>query len=285
LTPRHSSGSATALRIGLSGWSYPGWRGRFYPRELAHNAELDFVAQRFSTVEVNASFYRLQRAETYRRWAGQTPAGFKFAVKGSRYITHMKRLLSTTALANFFASGVLALADKLGPVLWQLPPTLGFDRAVLEAFLQSLPSTTADAARLAAGHDERLNGRAYLEPVVDQPLRHALEIRHDSFRDPGVTELLGKHGVALVAADSAGHFPQLLEDTADFVYVRLHGHEELYTSGYDDASLRTWAQRIARWREAGRDVYVYFDNDANVRAPVDALRLRELCTEPIPARI
>jgi uncharacterized protein YecE (DUF72 family) len=280
---RQSPDSGTDLRIGLSGWSYPGWRGRFYPRGLAHAAELDYVAQRFDTVEVNASFYRLQRPETYRRWAEQTPAGFMFAVKGSRYVTHMKRLQSRTALANFFASGVLALGDKFGPVLWQLPPTMRFDPGVLEPFLQSLPRTTADAAKLAAKHDERLNGRAYLEFGVDRPLRHALEVRHESFRDPSAVALLREQGVALVVADSAGLFPQLLEDTADFVYVRLHGREELYTSGYDDASLRTWAQRIARWREAGRDVYVYFDNDAKVRAPVDAARLRELCADPVPA--
>jgi uncharacterized protein YecE (DUF72 family) len=189
--------------------------------------------------------YRLQRPETYRRWSEQTPASFMFAVKGSRYLTHMKRLQSRPALANFLASGVLALAGKLGPVLWQLRPTMGFDRAVLEPFLQTLPRTTGCAARLAGEHDERLNGRAYLEPVVDQTMRHAPEVRHDSFRGPGVTDLLREHGVALVVADSAGHFPQLVEDTADFVYVRMHGHEELYTSGYDDASLRSCGHRAS----------------------------------------
>ncbi|MCW2495766.1 DUF72 domain-containing protein [Jatrophihabitans sp.] len=269
--------SGGELRIGLSGWSYPGWRGRFYPRGLPHNAELGYVAERFSTVEVNASFYRLQRPDTYRRWVEQTPGGFLFAVKGSRYITHMKRLQSSVAMANFLASGVLALGDRLGPLLWQLPPTMHFDPAVLEPFLTGLPRTMAAAGRLARKHDERLNGRSVLAVSADLPLRHALEVRHESFRDERLYGLLREQGVGLVVADSAGHYPRLMEATADFVYVRLHGEEELYTSGYDDASLRGWAGRIARWRAEGRDVYVYFDNDAKVRAPVDALRLAELC--------
>jgi uncharacterized protein YecE (DUF72 family) len=195
----------------------------------------------------------------------------------------MKRLRSTAALANFFASGVLALAEKLGPILWQLPPTMRFEPAVLEPFLKALPDGTMEAAELARQYDERLKGLAFLGVETDQPLRHALEVRHDSFRDPSLYALVREHGVALVVADSAGHFPQLVEDTADFVYVRLHGHDELYTSGYDDPALRDWAGRIARWRATGRDVYVYFDNDAKVQAPLDALGLRELCTEPVSA--
>jgi uncharacterized protein YecE (DUF72 family) len=268
---------AGELRVGLSGWSYPGWRGRFYPTGLGHNAELGYVAERFCTVEINASFYRLQRPDTYRRWVEQTPEGFLFAVKASRYITHMKRLQSTVAVSNFLASGVLALGDKLGPLLWQLPPTMRFDPAVLEPFLVGLPRTTSVAARLARTHDERLTGRSFLTVSEDRPLRHAIEVRHESFRDARLYALLREQGVGLVVADSAGHFPLLTEATADFVYVRLHGEDELYTSGYDDVSLRRWAERINRWRGEGRDVYVYFDNDAKVRAPVDALRLVQLC--------
>ena len=265
----------------MSGWSYPGWRGRFYPRGLAARAELDYVAQRFTSVEINASFYRLQRPKTFQSWAEQTPDGFLFTVKGSRYITHMKRLSSETALANFFASGVLALGAKLGPVLWQLPPSMRFDPAVLEPFLQLLPTDTKGAAELARGHDERLKNRSYLEVTDNLPLRHAIEVRHESFRDPRCLQLLRDYSVAAVVADSAGHFPQLLEQTAGFAYVRLHGDAELYTSGYDDAALEIWAKRIDGWRSDGQDVYVYFDNDAKVRAPVDALRLRELC-EGVP---
>ena len=277
--------STPQLRIGLSGWSYPRWRGVFYPAALARGTELAYAAQLFTSVEINASFYRLQRAETFERWAQQTPAEFVFAVKGSRYITHLKRLESRTALANFFASGVLALGAKLGPLLWQLPPTLRFDPALIGPFLDLLPRSMSAAAELATAHDERVT--SYTGGIAaDRPLRHAIEVRHESFRDARLYDLLRERSVALVVADSAGHFPQIFENTAGFSYVRLHGQDELYTSGYDDASLRRWAGRIAQWRADGRDVYVYFDNDAKVRAPVDAMRLQELCAnEQHPGRV
>ncbi|PFG40637.1 uncharacterized protein YecE (DUF72 family) [Georgenia soli] len=264
------------VRVGISGWRYRPWRGTFYPKGLPQRRELEFVAERLRTVEINGSFYSLQRPESYRSWYAQTPPGFVFAVKGGRFITHMKKLAGIeTPLANFFASGVLALGDKLGPVLWQLPPNLGYDPGRLTAFFERLPRSTADAARLAAQHDERLDGRALTEAVEDRPLRHALEVRHDSFRDPAFTDLLRAHEVAVVVADTAGRWPLIEEVTADFVYVRLHGDAELYVSGYDDAALDAWAARIRRWDEAGRDVYVYFDNDVKVRAPVDAIALAD----------
>lgn len=264
------------VRVGISGWRYRPWRGTFYPKGLPQRRELEFVADRLRTVEINGSFYSLQRPESYRAWYAQTPPGFVFAVKGGRFITHMKKLAGIdTPLANFFASGVLALGEKLGPVLWQLPPNLGYDPDRLAAFFERLPRSTADAARLATQHDERLDGRALTEPGEDRPLRHALEVRHDTFRDPGFTDLLRAHDVAVVVADTAGKWPLIEEVTADFVYVRLHGDAELYVSGYDDAALDAWAARIRRWDEAGRDVYVYFDNDVKVRAPVDAMALAD----------
>ncbi|SDQ49930.1 DUF72 domain-containing protein [Quadrisphaera sp. DSM 44207] len=267
--------------VGLSGWAYAGWRGAFYPRGLPQRSELPFVAQRLGAVEVNASCYRLQRPETYRAWAQQVPDGFALAVKGSRYITHLKRLGGAeAALANFLASGVLALGPKLGPLLWQLPPTLtwepGGDRERVEAFLAALPRTTAQAAVVAQGHDERLEGRAHTTTDADRPLRHAVEVRHDSFADPSFEEVLAEHGTALVLADTAGRWPALRARTADFAYLRLHGDEELYVSGYSQEALRRWADVVREEAATGRDVLVFFDNDVEVRAPYDAMALQAL---------
>jgi len=271
---------ATALteaRIGVSGWRYRPWRGVFYPDGLVQRRELEFLSRRMNSVEINGSFYALQRPDSYRAWYEQTPDGFVFAVKGGRFITHFKKLRDVeTPLANFFASGVLALGDKLGPLLWQLPPNLPFRPARMDEFLTMLPRSTVEAARLAEGHDARLDGRALTTTDVDRPLRHAVEIRHDSYRDPAFTALLREHGVAVVMADTAGRWPMLDEATADFAYARLHGAEELYVSGYDAPALGWWAERVRAWRDGGRDVYVYFDNDVKVRAPFDAEALARL---------
>ncbi|MFC7406372.1 DUF72 domain-containing protein [Georgenia alba] len=273
------------VHVGISGWRYGPWRGTFYPRGLPQREELGYVAARLGTVEINGSFYSLQTPTSYRRWYEQTPQGFLFAVKGPRFVTHMKKLTDVgTPLANFFASGVLALGEKLGPVLWQLPPTLAFDAGRLERFLRLLPRTTGEAARLAAGHDERLEGRAWTEPGPDRPLRHAVEVRHDSYRDPAFPDLARACDVAVVVADTAGRWPFLEVITADFLYVRLHGDAELYVSGYDDVALAEWALRVRRWHEEVRDVYVYFDNDAKVRAPFDALGLSGRLAELLPVR-
>jgi len=272
---QHSSGPAT-IRVGISGWSYAGWRRRFYPAGLVRHDELSYAAQRFSSIEVNGSFYSLQRPSSYATWAKQTPDDFVLAVKGGRYITHMLRLAGVeNALANFFASGVLALGHKLGPVLWQLPPSFAFDDQRLAMFFGQLPRDMGEAARLAAGHDDKVPDERALTTtdVPRQRIRHALEVRHESFRSAQAYELLRRHDVALVVADSAGRWPMIEEVTSDFVYVRLHGAEELYTSGYDDPSLERWAARVLRWAGSGRDVYVYFDNDAKVHAPYDALSL------------
>ena len=218
------------IRIGTSGWVYPPWRGTFYPPGLAQRRELEHLSRRVNAVEINGSFYSLQRPTSYQAWAAQTPEGFAFAVKGGRFITHMKKLRDVeTPLANFFASGVLALGPKLGPVLWQLPPVLAFDPERLDAFLAQLPRSTSAAARLAEQHDERLVGRAWTVTDADRPLHHALEVRHPTFRDPVFVALLRAHHVALVVADTAGTWPYLEDVTAELVYVRLHGDAELYT--------------------------------------------------------
>ncbi|GAA4416882.1 DUF72 domain-containing protein [Georgenia halophila] len=273
------------VRIGISGWRYGPWRGVFYPRGLPQRSELAYVADRLGTVEINGSFYSLQSPTSYRAWYEQTPPGFLFAVKGGRFITHMKKLAGVdVALANFFASGVLALSDKLGPFLWQLPPNLGFDASRMDDFLGRLPRTTTAAAALAAGHDHRLK-EAWTDGGPERPLRHAVEVRHETFRDPAFAELMRAHGVAVVVADTAGKWPFLEEVTADFVYTRLHGDSELYVSGYDDPALDTWAARIRAWHDTGRDVYVYFDNDTKVRAPVDAIALARRLADLLPARV
>lgn len=265
--------TAADVRIGTSGWRYSPWRKKFYPPELPQRRELEYLASRLNSVEINGSFYSLQRPSSYQDWAAQTPDSFLFAVKGGRFITHMKKLRDVeTPMANFFASGPLALGDKLGPVLWQLPPNLRYDADVVRGFLELLPSSTASAVEFALRHDERLDGRAWTTVDADRPLRHAVEVRHPSFRNRGFVELLREYGVALVVADTAGRWPYLEDVTADFVYVRLHGDVELYTSGYTDEALDRWAEKVRAW---DRDVYVYFDNDAKVHAPFDAIGLAE----------
>lgn len=272
------------VRIGISGWRYRPWRGVFYPRGLPQRRELEYASRRLRTVELNGSFYSLQRPESYLAWAAAVPPDFLFAVKGGRFITHMKRLRDVAApLANFFASGPLALGPLLGPVLWQLPERLAFEPEVVEAFLARLPRSTAEAAALAEQHDERLDGRAWTTTDADRPLRHALEVRHPGFVDPRFTTLARAYGVAVVVADTAGKWPLLLEPTAPLVYVRLHGDTELYVSGYDPPALTLWADRIRRWADEGHDVVVYFDNDVKVRAPFDAMALADLLGVGPPA--
>jgi uncharacterized protein YecE (DUF72 family) len=262
------------VRIGISGWRYEPWRGVFYPQGLPQRRELEFAAQHFPTLEINGSFYSLQRPEYYEAWYAQTPPGFVFAVKGSRYITHLLRLKGIDKpLANFFASGILALRDKLGPFLWQFPPMFDFKPDRLAAFFDQLPRTTTEALSLARRRDARLKGRARLSIDADRPLRHAIEIRHRSFASDAFLALLRKHDIGLVVADTAGKFPRLFDVTAGFVYVRLHGDIKIYTSGYTPAALKDWATRIRAWDRAGLDVFVYFDNDVKVRAPFDALNL------------
>jgi uncharacterized protein YecE (DUF72 family) len=264
------------VRVGISGWTYAPWRGTFYPKGLRQRDELAHVAERLSSIEINGSFYALQRPASYRSWREQTPEDFCFAVKGGRFITHMKRLADVeTPLANFFASGVLALGPKLGPVLWQLPPTFQFDTERLSSFFELLPRTTEQAAALAQQHDERVGDDAVTVTEADRPIRHALEVRHASFVGAGLPDLLRQHDVGLVVADTAGKWPLLREVTSDFAYVRLHGDTELYASGYDAEALDAWAVSVREWADAGADVYVYFDNDMKVRAPYDAMALSE----------
>ncbi len=287
MAARRDGNRPAGVRIGISGWTYAPWRGHFYPSGLAQKRELAFAADRFGAIEINGTFYGLQTPQSFGRWADETPDDFVFAVKGSRYITHQLRLRDVdTALANFFASGVLRLGPKLGPLLWQFPPNFRFEPERFDAFLRLLPHDTAGAARLAARHDDRLKDRAWLQVDADRPVRHAIEIRHDSFRDPAFVAMLRRHRVALVCADTV-KWPLLMDLTADFVYCRLHGSEELYRSAYPPAELDRWADRVAAWAAgrpmtdgsfAGRglgparrrEVFVFFDNTDKLKAPGDA---------------
>lgn len=280
------------IRIGVSGWRYAPWRGNFYPPKLAQARELEYASRIFPSIELNGSFYSLQRPSSYAQWARQTPPGFVFAIKGGRYITHMLRLRNAdAAVANFFASGLFELGDKLGPILWQFPPNMPFDAALFEAFFRHLPRTTQAAARLAIGRDERLQGRESLQPDANRPMRHAVEVRHASFAAPAFIALLRKYRIAWVVADTPRPWPLFEDVTADFIYIRLHGATELYQSRYTSEQLDRWADGIRAWSRGGqpagarlissepppqraaRDVYCYFDNTDKLHAPDNAREL------------
>jgi uncharacterized protein YecE (DUF72 family) len=267
----------TRAYIGISGYDYKGWRGRFYPAKLPARQWLHYASRTFNSVELNGTFYSLKSPDVFRRWTDEAPDDdFVFAVKGGRFITHNLKLRNAErALGNFFASGVLALGRKTGAFLWQLPGTYRYDAERLDSFIRQLPRDSIEGEAVARQHDHRLKRGALVTAAGRVPYRHAFEVRHPSYFSGEFYELLRSHGCAFVVADTAGRYPYAEEVTAEFVYVRLHGSQELYVSGYTDRELAAWARRIARWRSRGRDVYVYFDNDAKVHAPFDALRLRE----------
>jgi uncharacterized protein YecE (DUF72 family) len=285
----------SAIRIGVSGWRYPPWRGEFYPDGLRQADELTYAAEMLPTVEINGSFYSLQMPSSYRRGTRQTPTEFVFSVKGGRFITHMKRLRDIDKpLANFFASGLFNLKEKLGPVLWQFPPNMKYQADLFDDFICKLPHDTAAALTLARARDARMTGRAALSIDAVRPLRHAIEIRNETFLDPNFIGLLRRHNIALVIADTGERWPQPHDVTADFLYLRLHGATELYRSRYSDAELRCWADRLRAWRagdqpEDGlrvmpdakvqripRDVFCYFDNTDKLYAPKNARRLMQM---------
>ncbi len=281
------------VRVGVSGFKYPAWRNVFYPPGLLQKNELSYLANRVDSIELNGSFYSLKRPEDYRRWHHDTPRGFLFSVKGGRYVTHMRRLRDVeTPLANFFASGVLCLEEKLGVFLWQFPATLECDGR-FEEFFRLLPRDTFAAAELAKNHASWLRGRVAFETRHRRPLRHAVEVRSETCANEAFVELLRRYDIALVVADTASRFLYLEDVTTDFVYVRLHGDKEIYKSGYSNDAIRRWASRVRAWHRGreppdahrvgekaspepgGRDVFVYFDNDVKVRAPFDAMALRK----------
>jgi uncharacterized protein YecE (DUF72 family) len=289
--------SRASIRIGISGWRYEGWQGTFYPEKLSPKKELQFASQRLNSIELNGSFYSLQRPSSFKSWRDDTPGDFVFSIKAPRFITHIRRLKDCEGpVANFCAQGILRLGKKLGPVLWQLPPSFKYEAELFESFFKLLPRTHKEAASVGASHDRWMNGRAWLEVEEDAPLRHAVEIRHKSFANEEFIAILRKHQVALVVADTV-EWPRLFDITADFMYCRLHGSEKLYASGYDAEAIDAWAGRVLAWsrgeevddgtkaspedgpKQASRDLFVYFDNDLKVRAPFDAQSLQKKIDE------
>lgn len=282
------------IRIGISGWRYVPWRGDFYPPKLTQKNELKFASRAVNSIEINGSFYSLQSPDLYARWAADTPDNFVFSVKAPRFITHVRRLNEVEKpIANFFASGISQLKHKLGPILWQFPPSFKFDAEKFEHFLTLLPGDMKQARTCASHCDEKMKKPGYLDMPKTGRVRHAVEIRHESFKVPEFIKLLRKYKVALVMADTAGKWPYIEDLTSDFVYLRLHGDKELYASGYSDEAIDHWARRIDAWRNGSqpadahlviagkgpkrksRDVFCYFDNDIKVRAPYDARQLLE----------
>ena len=234
------------IYIGTSGWNYGHWKDVFYPPTYAKSTWLQFYAQNFTTVEVNATFYRLPKPETFENWRQTTPEGFLWAVKANRYIAHIKRLRDSGEALEKFFSAARTLKEKFGPVLFQLPPGLAFDEDTLDEFCENL---------------EKYNHSS------------ALEVRHKSWLNDSVLTKLEEHGVAFCISDTAGLYPYEEAVTADFIYIRLHGSRKLYASDYREDELQAWAKKIRQWK---RDTYIYFDNDFGGYAPKNATRLKEI---------
>jgi len=257
------------IRVGIGGWNYPPWRGTFYPKGLAQAKELEFASRALTTIEINATYHRLQKRDSFKKWADIAPDGFQFSVKAWQFATAKRDLAEGKPLIDkFLNSGFTALGAKLGPIVWQFAPTRKFDAGNFTAFLSLLPS------ELDGVH-----------------LRHALEVRHESFLVPEFAALAHKHNAAIVLADSE-KYPLLADSTADFVYMRLQRTEERVATGYTARALKQWAERAATYQTGGtpddlptlakapaarakkkRDVFVYFISGAKVRAPAAALAL------------
>lgn len=285
------------IRIGVAGWRYDGWRGNFYPEDLAQRRELEFASRQLNSIELNGTFYSTQRPNSFQTWRRETPEEFVFSVKGSQFITHIRKLENVeTALANFLAQGMLILGKKFGPILWQLPPQFSFNLERLRHFFDLLPRTMKQAAAYARQRDEWMASRSWLDVEEDAPLRHAVESRHRSFATPEYIALLREKGIAGVVADSV-KWPVMMDITSDFVYCRLHGSEEIYPNGYTAEAIDTWARRVIAWsrgeevidgsrvdsdsapQQKARDVFVYFDDDNKERAPFDAQSLSRRIAE------
>ncbi|MGH6769612.1 MAG: DUF72 domain-containing protein [Xanthobacteraceae bacterium] len=256
------------IRVGIGGWVYAPWRGEFYPKGLTQARELEHASRQLTSIEINGTFYRTQKPDSFRKWADETPDDFVFALKGPQFATNRRVLAEAgSSIERFFASGVLELESKLGPVLWQMAPFKKFEPDDFEAFLALLPP--------------RVDGKV---------IRHVVEVRHESFVTPAFIDLLSKHSVAVVLVDSAKH-PLFADVTSDFVYARLQRTEEKVKTGYQSAVLDAWAKRARVWEDGGapddlqaiggppskamRDVFIYMISGAKVRAPAAAMALIE----------
>ena len=242
-------GMAQKIHVGTSGWAYDHWSEVFYPKDCPKSKWLDFYTKHFSTVELNASFYRLPKPQTFEGWSKKTPDNFLWAVKASRYITHIRRIRDVQEPLERFFSSADCLREKLGPILFQLPPNLVFDEAVLSNFCKSLPGDHL----------------------------YTLEVRHPSWAQPRVFEILGQYNISLCISDTAGRYPLIEQLTASFIYIRLHGSRSLYASEYTEEELRAYAAKIKGW---SKDTYLYFDNDYKWYVIKIARRLKEILGLP-----
>jgi uncharacterized protein YecE (DUF72 family) len=262
-----AKGVEGAIRIGVGGWTYEPWRSSFYPSGLAQRLELEYASRKLSSIEINGTYYGAQKPATFAKWHAETPAGFVFSVKAPRYVMNRSVLADAgAAVARFLTGGVLELKEKLGAINWQFLPTKEFEPADFEAFLELLP-------KQASG----------------QALRHAIEVRHDSFRCPEFVALARRYGAAIVIAGDSSH-PQIADCTAPFVYARIMGTQAKEKLGYSDAALSRWAVRAKAWASGGpaaglefvepqrgegepRDVYLYVISGAKARNPAAATSL------------
>ncbi len=243
--------SEGTIRIGIGGWTYPPWRGVFYPEKLPQTKELEYASRQLGVIEINATFYGRQKPKSWETWAKTAPDGFQFAVKGSRFCVMRSKLCEgAEGIGNFFAQGFSALGPKLGPILWQFAERRKFDREDIARFIDLLP--------------EKLDGVT---------LRHAIEPRHDSFNDESFFALCRHRNIAVVFEDSDA-YPLIEADTADFSYARLQRMREEIETGYDGAALDGFAERARKWRKRG-DAYIFMINGAKVRAPSAALALQD----------
>ena len=258
------------IRVGIGGWTYEPWRGTFYPKGLAQKGELEYASRHLTSIEINGTYYGTQKAESFARWREEAPEGFVFALKGPRFATNRRVLAEAeSSIERFFASGVMILKEKLGPVNWQFLPTKRFDPADFETFLKLLPKS-----------------------VEGRPVRHAVEVRHDSFHTSEFVELLRAYGIGMVLTDKDG-FPQIPDVTSSFIYVRLQRSSEDEESGYPAQALDLWAKRAFAWSRGSvpndiepltapekkppksRDVFIYFINGFKPKAPAAAMALIE----------
>ena len=238
------------VRIGIGGWVYPPWRGTFYPVGTRQVDELAYASRQVTAIEINGTFYRTQTPASYRKWHDETPDDFMFSLKGPRFLTHRGELASAAPyMQRFFDSGLSELGPKLGPIVWQFMPTTEFDAGDFAAFLDLLPAQ-----------------------LGNRPLRHVVEVRHPSFRDPAFFDLLRERGIAVAWVDDA-KYPAFDEPTADFAYLRLRRCSDKEEAGYPPAVLDEWAERLKAWAAEGRDCFLYFINGAKVRAPAAAQAL------------
>ncbi len=287
------------IYVGCSGWTFPGWRGTFYPKDLVQKKELEYASRKLLSIEINGTFYSLQKPETFQRWFNETPDDFIFAVKAPQYMTHIRRLKDCyDPLANFLASGLLCLGDKLGPILWQFPPNVTLKDNRFEEFLKMLPHDAKSAAKIAKQHTEKVEGRSFIQVKKDFRIRHAFEFRHGSFMNPEFVDLMRHHGVAVVFAHSGAEKSPYFEDvTADFIYARMHGQEAKYKKGYTKETLNWLANRVATWTSGKqpkdaqtvldkaptakrRDAFIYFDTEEKKFAPQDALSFMNMIEKP-----